>query len=138
MSEMDDWNTKIIEEFRTNDGQVGGQFEGAPMVLITTTGARSGKQRTNPLVYFPDNGRVVVFASKAGAPTNPDWYHNMVAHPGVTVEVGHERYEATAVEVTGDERDRLFAAQIAVMPGFKNYQEATSRVIPVIVLERVN
>jgi deazaflavin-dependent oxidoreductase (nitroreductase family) len=88
-------------------------------------------------VYLPDNGRVVVFASKAGAPSNPDWYHNMVANPGVTVEVGHERYEATAVEVTGDERERLFAAQIAVMPGFKNYQEATSRLIPVIVLERV-
>jgi deazaflavin-dependent oxidoreductase (nitroreductase family) len=137
MSEMNDWNTKIIEEFRANHGQVGGQFEGAPMVLITTTGARSGKQRTNPLVYLPDNGRVVVFASKAGAPSNPDWYHNMVANPGVTVEVGHERYEATAVEVTGDERERLFAAQIAVMPGFKNYQEATSRLIPVIVLERV-
>jgi deazaflavin-dependent oxidoreductase (nitroreductase family) len=138
MSEMDDWNTKIIEEFRANYGQVGGQFEGAPMVLITTTGARSGKQRINPLVYLRDNGRVVVFASKAGAPTNPDWYHNMVANPRVTVEVGHESYEATAVEVTGDERERLFAAQIAVMPGFKNYQEATSRVIPVIVLERVS
>ena len=136
MSEMQDWNNRIIDEFRANSGQVGGQFEGAPMVLITTTGARSGKLRTNPLVYFNDNGRVVIFASKAGAPTNPDWYHNLIANPSVTVELGETKFEATAHEAQGDERDRLYAAQAALMPGFKNYQDATSRVIPVIVLER--
>lgn len=136
MSEMNDWNTKIIAEFRANHGQLGGQFEGAPMVLLTTTGARSGKLRTNPLVFLNDNGRAVVFASKAGAPTHPDWYHNLVANPTVTVEVGDETYEATAREVEGDERDHLYATQAALMPGFKNYQDATSRVIPVIVLER--
>jgi deazaflavin-dependent oxidoreductase (nitroreductase family) len=136
MSEMQDWNNRIIDEFRANNGQVGGQFEGAPMVLITTTGARSGKLRTNPLVYLNDNARVVVFASKAGAPTNPDWYHNLVANPSVTVELGDSKYEATAHEVLGEERDRLYSAQAALMPGFRNYQDATSRVIPVIVLER--
>lgn len=138
MSEIHDWNAKIIDEFRSNKGQVGGQFEGAPMVLLTTTGARSGKLRTSPLVYLADNGNVVIFASKAGAPTHPDWYHNLVANPSVTIEVHDLRYAATAREVTGEERDRLFAAQSAVMPGFKNYQDATSRVIPVIVLERTN
>lgn len=138
MSEMDDWNKKIIDEFRANNGQVGGQFEGAPMVLLTTTGAKSGKQRTNPLVYLADDGHVVVFASKAGAPTHPDWYHNLVAHPSVTVEVSDQRYTATAREVTGEERDRLYSAQASLMPNFKNYQEATPRLIPVIVLERVD
>ncbi|MCU1397632.1 MAG: nitroreductase family deazaflavin-dependent oxidoreductase [Acidimicrobiales bacterium] len=135
---MSDFNIAIIEEFRANAGKVGGNFEGAPMVLITTTGAKSGQARTSPLVYLPDNGRVVIFASKAGAPTNPDWYHNLKANPTVTVEVGPEKYEATASEITGDERDRLFAAQVAVMPGFQTYAENTTRLIPVIALDRVN
>ena len=133
---MSDFNTAIIEEFRANAGKVGGNFEGASMVLITTTGAKSGRPRTSPLVYLPDNGRVVIFASKAGAPTNPDWYHNLKANPAVTVEVGAERYEATASEITGEERDRLFAAQVAVMPGFQTYAESTTRLIPVIALDR--
>ncbi|MCU1368796.1 MAG: nitroreductase family deazaflavin-dependent oxidoreductase, partial [Ilumatobacteraceae bacterium] len=98
---------------------------------------KSGQPRTAPLVYLPDNGRVVIFASKAGAPTNPDWYHNLKANPSVTVEVGAEKYEATASEITGDERDRLFAAQVAVMPGFQTYAESTTRLIPVIALDRV-
>ncbi|CAB4896975.1 unannotated protein [freshwater metagenome] len=135
MSELNDWNTKIIAEFRANGGQVGGQFEGAPMVIITTTGARSGQPRTAPLVYLPDNKRLVIFASKAGAPTHPDWYHNLKANPTVTVEVGTDVYQATAVEITGDERDRLYAAQVSLMPGFANYQEATTRLIPVIALQ---
>ncbi len=133
---MSDFNTQVIEEFRANAGKVGGPFEGAAMVLLTTTGAKSGQPRTTPLVYLPHGDQVIIFASKAGAPTNPDWYHNLVAHPTVTVEIGTETYEATAVEVTGEERNRLFAAMVAVMPGFKGYEESTTRVIPVIDLRR--
>ncbi len=133
---MSDFNTQVIEEFRANAGKVAGPFEGAAMVLLTTTGAKSGKPRTTPLVYLPHGDRVIIFASKAGAPTNPDWYHNLVAHPTVTVEIGTDTYEATAVEITGEERNRLFAAMVAVMPGFKGYEESTTRVIPVIELQR--
>ena len=134
---MSDFNTQVIEEFRANAGRVGGNFEGAPMVIITTTGAKSGQPRTLPLVYLPDSDRVVIFASKAGAPTNPDWYHNIVANPNLTVEVGSETYEAVAEEITGEERDRLFAAQVAVMPGFQTYADNTTRLIPVVALNRV-
>jgi deazaflavin-dependent oxidoreductase (nitroreductase family) len=134
---MSDFNTAIIDEFRANAGKVGGNFEGAPMVLVTTTGAKSGQPRIAPLVYLPDGDRVIIFASKAGAPTNPDWYHNLKANPLVTVEVGPEKYEATATEITGAERDRLFAAQVAVMPGFQTYADGTSRIIPVVALDRV-
>ena len=134
---MSDFNTQVIEEFRANAGRVGGNFEGAPMVIITTTGAKSGQPRTIPLVYLLDSDRVVIFASKAGAPTNPDWYHNIVANPNLTVEVGSETYEAVAEEITGEERDRLFAAQVAVMPGFQTYADNTTRLIPVVALNRV-
>lgn len=134
---MSDFNTQVIEEFRANAGRVGGNFEGAPMVIITTTGAKSGQPRTIPLVYLPDSDRVVIFASKAGAPTNPDWYHNIVANPNLTVEVGSETYEAVAEEITGEERDRLFAAQVAAMPGFQTYADNTTRLIPVVALNRV-
>jgi deazaflavin-dependent oxidoreductase (nitroreductase family) len=133
---MSDFNTQVIEEFRGNHGIVGGPFEGAPMVLLTTTGAKSGQPRVAPLVCLHDAGKVYVFASKAGADTHPDWYHNLVANPAVTVEIGDETYAATAVEVTGTERDRLYAAQAALMPGFKAYQDGTARVIPVIELQR--
>ena len=136
MAEMNEFNAKIIQDFRAHNGKVGGQFEGAPMVLLTTVGAKSGHQRTTPLVYLPDGERVVIFASKAGAPTNPDWYHNIVANRAVIVEVGTDRYGATAEVVEGDERDRLFAAQVAAMPGFKDYQDNTTRVIPVVALVR--
>lgn len=136
MAEINDWNAKIVSEFRANAGIVGGQFEGAPMVLLTTTGARSGVARTIPLVYLPDGDRVVIFASKAGAPTNPDWYHNIVANPVVTIEVGADTYQADATEVTGADRDALFAAQVQRMPGFQTYADSTTRVIPVIALER--
>ncbi len=104
MPEVTDWNRAIIDEFRGNEGKVGGQFAGAPLVLLSTTGARSGKQRTHPLVYLADGDRLVVFASKGGAPTSPDWYHNLVAHPEVSVEAGAESYPATAVVITGEER----------------------------------
>lgn len=131
-----DWNDKIIAEFRANEGKVGGPFEGANMVLITTTGAKSGQKRTAPLACLPDGDRILIFASKAGAPTNPDWYYNLVAHPQVTVEFGTETFEATATVITGAERDELYARQVKLMPGFAAYQEKTTRIIPVVALTR--
>jgi len=136
MSDANDWNAQIIEEFRANHGKVGGMFEGATLLLLTTTGAKSGRRRTNPLGYMPDGNRLLIFASKSGAPTNPDWYYNLIAHPTVTVEVGDEEFTATATVITGEERDRLFAQQAARVPQFGEYQEQTSRVIPVIALQR--
>ena len=135
MNERNDFNTRVIEEFRANGGKLGGPFEGAPMVLLTTTGAKSGIRRTTPLAYLPDGERIVVFASKAGAPTNPDWYHNLRAHPEVTVEVGAETRQLRASEAEGEERDRLYAEQARRMPGFADYEAKTTRRIPVIVLE---
>jgi deazaflavin-dependent oxidoreductase (nitroreductase family) len=129
-----DFNARIIEEFRANDGRVGGPFEGATLLLLHHVGARSGKDRINPLVYNRDGDRYVVFASKAGAPTNPDWYHNLKAHPNVTIEVGTDTTKAVADEATGAERDRLFQAQVERSPQFGEYQSKTDRVIPVIVL----
>lgn len=139
MPDVNDWNASIISEFRANGGKVGGRFAGAPMVLITTKGARTGKLRTNPLVCLPEGDRLVVFASKAGAPTNPDWYHNLRANPEVTVEYGTERFTARAVITEGAERDRLFAEQVRRFPTFAEYEAKTKdkRIIPVIALERV-
>ena len=136
MADVDDFNTKIIEEFRSNGGKVGGGFEGAPMLLLTTTGAKSGKSRENPMMYLAEDDRIYVFASKAGAPTNPDWYHNLVAHPEVTVELGTERFEAVATPVDRPERDRIYAEQASRYPGFAGYEASTDRVIPVVALER--
>jgi deazaflavin-dependent oxidoreductase (nitroreductase family) len=137
MSEMSDFNRAVIEEFRANDGKVGGGFAGAPMVLLTTTGAKSGEKRVNPLVGLVDGGTLYVVASKAGAPTSPDWYHNLLANPEVEVEFGGDRFEATAVPiVSGAERDRLYAAQVAAQPGFADYEKATTRVIPIVELRR--
>ena len=133
---MSDWNRQIIEEFRSNGGKVGGSFEGAPLLLLTTTGARSGIARTTPVMYLPDGERLVIFASKAGASTNPDWYHNLMAHPKATVEVGNETFEVTAIEVMGEERDQLYARQATLFPGFANYEVKTTRRIPVIALRR--
>lgn len=138
MTDMNDFNQKIIEEFRANGGKVGGQFAGAPMLLLTTTGAKSGQPRIAPLVYSTDGDRHVIIASKGGAPTNPDWFRNLVANPDVTVEVGTETFAATAVVPEGAERDHLFDAQAAIMPGFREHQNNTDRVIPVVVLERAN
>jgi deazaflavin-dependent oxidoreductase (nitroreductase family) len=134
--DMNAFNAALIEEFRANQGKVGGRFEGRPVLLLTTTGAKSGRKLTIPLVYLQDGERRLIFASKAGSPRNPDWYHNLVANPTVTVEVGAERYDATAVAVTGEERDRFYAKQVQAMPQFGTYQESTTRVIPVIALER--
>ena len=136
MTEMNDFNRQIIEEFRANRGVVGGPFEGASMLLLTTTGAKSGKARVSPMVYRVEGERLFVFASKAGAPTNPDWYRNLLADPNVTVEVGAERFAAHATPVEGAERDRIYAAQAERYPAFTEYQEKTDRVIPVVALER--
>ncbi|HEX8804555.1 MAG TPA: nitroreductase family deazaflavin-dependent oxidoreductase [Acidimicrobiales bacterium] len=134
---MSDWNAKVIEEFRANGGKVGGQFAGAPMLILHTTGARTGAERVNPLVYQPDGDRMVVFASKGGAPTNPDWFHNLRANPDVTVEVGEGTVRARARVAEGEERERLWTRQQELMPGFADYQAKTSRPIPVVVLEPV-
>ncbi|MBB4933007.1 deazaflavin-dependent oxidoreductase (nitroreductase family) [Lipingzhangella halophila] len=131
-----DFNQKIIEEFRANRGRVGGPFEGARLILLTTTGARSGAPHTAPVGYLPDEGdRILVIASAGGAPTHPDWYHNLVADPRATVEDGVFSYEARATILTGAERDRLFARAAEADPGWAEYQAATSRVIPVVALE---
>jgi deazaflavin-dependent oxidoreductase (nitroreductase family) len=138
MSDIDfnEFNRGIIDEFRTNGGKVGGPFEGAPMILITHTGAKSGKTYTTPLVHTTDGDRLVIIASMGGAPTSPAWFHNLVANPTVEVEVGDERFTARATVAEGDERQRLFDQQAALMPNFDEYQEKTSRVIPVVVLTR--
>jgi deazaflavin-dependent oxidoreductase (nitroreductase family) len=135
-SEVNEWNKQIIEEFRANHGKVGGAFEGAPVLLLHTTGAKTGAERVNPVMYLDLDGRRFVFASKAGAPSNPDWYRNIVANPEVSVEVGDEEYKATAKPVTGEERDRIYAEQASRYSGFAEYQEKTDRVIPVVELVR--
>jgi deazaflavin-dependent oxidoreductase (nitroreductase family) len=135
MSEFDEWNRKIIEEFHANGGKVGGPYAGAPLLLLTTTGAKSGKRRVNPLAYTTNGDRLVIIASKSGAPSSPDWYYNLVAHPNVTVEVGTETFEATATVVTDEERDILYAKQAALMPNFAEYAKKTTRKIPVVVLD---
>jgi deazaflavin-dependent oxidoreductase (nitroreductase family) len=137
-SDWRDWNNKLIDEYRASGGRVKGDFEGAPLLLLTTTGAKSGKPFTTPLMYLPDGDRVVIFASKAGAPANPDWYHNVVAHPRVTVELGTEKYEADAEVITGPERDQLYARQAAAYPNFAEYERKTTRVIPVVALRRAS
>jgi deazaflavin-dependent oxidoreductase (nitroreductase family) len=137
MTDMNDFNQTVIDEFRANHGQVGGGFDGAPIVLLTTTGAKSGQERINPVVGLTEeDGTIYVFASKAGAPTNPDWYHNLVAHPEVGVEFGDDRYTATATPVTGAERDRIYARQKELMPNFAEYEAKTTRTIPVVALAR--
>jgi len=136
MAQANDWNTKIIEEFRANGGKVGGPFQGAPILLLHTTGAKTGQERVNPMMYRKIDSGYAVFASKAGAPTNPAWFHNLVANPEVTVEVGTESYQAHATALHGDERDRLYAEQSSRYPGFAEYQRNTSRVIPVVALVR--
>jgi deazaflavin-dependent oxidoreductase (nitroreductase family) len=131
-----DFNRSVIEEFRANGGAVRA-FAGVPVVLLTTTGAKSGRERVNPLATLPgDDGTLYVFASKGGAPTNPDWYHNLVAHPEVEVEFGRDRFPATATPVVGAERDRIYAEQASRVPAFADYQQGTERVIPVVALRR--
>jgi deazaflavin-dependent oxidoreductase (nitroreductase family) len=133
--EVNDFNSQIIEEFRANDGKVGGPFEGAPLLLLHTTGAKSGSERINPMMYRPLDGGYAVFASKAGAPTNPDWYHNLVAHPSVQAEIGSQTLSLTARVAAGDERERIWTAHKADNPGFADYETKTTRQIPVVILE---
>lgn len=132
-----DFNQQIIDEFRQNAGIVGGPFEGAPLLLLHSTGRKSGEERITPVVYQKVGDGWAVFASKAGAPTNPDWYHNLEAQPDVAIELGSETIPVRSREATGDERDRIWENQKAAMPGFAEYEEkAGDRVIPVMILER--
>lgn len=133
--DMHAFNQQIIDEFRANAGKVGGQFEGAPMLLLHTTGAKSGQERVSPIVYQQLDGAWAVFASKAGAPTNPDWFHNLVKDPQISIEVGSETVEVTARVAEGDERERIWTAQKEAMPGFAEYEAATTRQIPVVILD---
>jgi len=136
MTEASDWNTKIIEEFRANGGKVGGPFEGATLLLLHSTGAKSGHERVTPLMYQATDDGFAIFASKAGAPTNPDWYHNLLANPSATVEVGTDTVEVTARVAEDDEREPIWAKLKADFPGFGEYEQKTTRKIPVVLLRR--
>jgi len=138
VSEMSDFNRKVIDEFRANEGKVGGPFEGAPVLLLTSTGAKSGEQRTTPVVYQQDGERMVIFASKAGAPENPAWFNNLRANPTASVEVGPDTVEVEAVVTDGDERERLFNRQKQLMPQFADYEQKTTRQIPVVALQPID
>ncbi len=136
MADLNDWNAKIIEEFRANAGKVGGRFEGVPILLLHTTGAKSGQPRVNPLAFQPDGDKIIIFASYAGGPANPAWFHNLLAGGPASVEVGTERFPVTARVATGDERERYWAKQKQDLPTFSDYEQRTTREIPVVVLER--
>ncbi len=137
MNNPNDWNKAIIDEFRANSGKVGGPFEGKTLLLLHTLGAKSGQERINPVAYISEGDRLVIFASKAGAPTNPDWYYNILSQPLVTVEVGTEQFQARAAIESEPERTRLYNKMVEMMPGFAEYQRKTTRVIPVVTLTRV-
>lgn len=134
MGSPNNWNKAIIEEFRANGGKVGGQFAGRTLLLLHTIGAKSGQPRVNPVAYITDGDRFVVIASKGGAPINPAWYYNLIAHPEVTVEVGTKQFQVHATAAVEPERTRLYNQMVTVMPGFAEYQRKTTRIIPVIVL----
>lgn len=136
MSDMNDFNAQVIDEFHANDGVVGGMFEGSPILLLHHIGAKSGSAYVSPLVYLPDGDDYVIFASKGGAPTHPAWYHNLLAHPDTSLEVGTATVPVVASEVTGDERERIFATQVEHHPQFGEYAEKTAgiRTIPVVRL----
>lgn len=133
-SDVSDFNRRNIEEFRANHGRIGGQFEGAPVLLLHSIGARSGEERVSPMMYLPDGDRYLVFASAAGADRNPAWYWNLVANPNASIEVGDERLDVRAVELTGAERDEKYAEQAKRYPGFAEYERKTTRTIPVLAL----
>jgi len=136
MNNRKDRNQAIIDEFRANSGKVGGPFAGKTLLLLHTVGAKTGQARINPVAYVADGDRLVIIASRGGAPTNPDWYYNVLAHPLVTVEVGTEQFKAQAAVATEPERTRLYDQMVKMMPVFAEYQRKTRRVIPVIVLTR--
>jgi deazaflavin-dependent oxidoreductase (nitroreductase family) len=137
MSDENDWNRQIIEEFRSNGGKVGGGYEGRPLLLLHHIGAKTGIERVNPVAYQGVGDSFAIFASKGGAPTNPDWYHNLVANPDVAVEVGTETVPVRARVTSGEERERIWSAQKATVPRFADYEKKTRREIPVVILEPV-
>jgi deazaflavin-dependent oxidoreductase (nitroreductase family) len=132
---MKAFNNSIVDEFRANGGKVGGPFEGATLLLLTSTGAKSGQPRLAPLAYLTIDQKMIIIGSKAGADTNPDWVHNLRAHPRAHVEVGTEAYDVTARELAADERDEMYPKVVALAPGFGEYQAKTSRVIPLFELQ---
>jgi deazaflavin-dependent oxidoreductase (nitroreductase family) len=136
MADLNDWNQQIIDEFRTNEGRVGGNFEGAPLLLLHHLGRKSGTERVSPMMYQPVGDDLAVFASKAGADTHPDWYLNLLAHPDVEVEVGTDRVAVRARDLPAEERDPIWEKQKQDYPGFADYESKTSRTIPVVLLER--
>ena len=138
MTIVKDRNEGIIEEFRANAGKVGGFFAGKTLLLLHTVGAKSGEKRINPVAYVKDGNRFVIIASKGGAPTNPDWYYNVLAHPLVTVEVGTEQFQARAAVTSEPERTRLYDKMVEMMPSFAEYRKKTTRAIPVITLTPVS
>jgi deazaflavin-dependent oxidoreductase (nitroreductase family) len=139
MPHVRNWNQSIIDEFRSNEGRVGGRFEGRPLLLLHHRGAKTGIERVNPLAYQDlGNGAVAVFASKGGAPRNPDWYHNLIATPRARVDIGTSTFEVEARVAEGEERMRIWERQKQLMPGFADYERITSRPIPVVILERVD
>ena len=135
--DWNDWNRRVIEEFRTNGGKVSGRFEGGTLLLLHHVGRRSGAERVNPLAYLRDGDRYVVIGSKGGAPTHPDWYHNLVAARTTEIEVGTERFPVEVHELTGTERDEVWPRLVEAMPGFGDYQRQTDRTIPLVALSRV-
>ncbi len=132
-----DFNDKVVEEFRATGGKIGGPFANTPILLLTTIGARSGQPRTTPVCHTNDGDRIVIVASKGGAPTNPDWYYNLLANPVVTVELETETFQARASVIEGEKRKRLYDRQATLMPGYAEYQKNTTRQIPVVTLERI-
>ncbi len=138
MNEVKDWNKKVIEEFRANDGKVGDPFANMTLLLLHTTGAKSGLPRVNPVAYMADGEKLVIIASKAGAPSNPDWYYNLVANPEVSVEAGTEQFQALATITQEPERTELFEKMATLYPGFAEYPRKTTRIIPVVTLTRLS
>lgn len=134
--DLNDWDQQVVAEFRANRGKVGGDLTGIPLLLLTTTGAKSGQPRIKPLAYLSEGGHIYIFAGNRGAPTNPNWYHNLVTHPDVTIELGTEKFEARAIVVESTEWDRLGKIQLQKLPGLADLQEKITRKIPAILLER--
>ena len=134
--DQNEWNRQIIDEFHANKGDVSGPMAGTPLLLLETTGAKSGQPRTSPLVYYRENERLFIFATKAGASSNPDWYYNILAHPEVTIEIGTEKFPATGVVLAEEERAKMYAKQAAVSSRFAEYERTTTRKIPVVELIR--
>ncbi|GHO99364.1 hypothetical protein KSF_094120 [Reticulibacter mediterranei] len=136
ITDVNEWDRQVIEEFRANGGNMSGQLAGAPLLLLTTTGAKSGQQRTRPLVYLLEGGQIYVFAGNRGAATNPAWYHNLVANPDVTVEVGAEKFEARAIIIEGEEADRLGNIQLQKIPALAELAAKMTRKVPAVLLQR--